>query len=181
MIRKAGKLVKVLLSLDFKSSIIFDYIFQIVKELVENSEIDYFLMNLILIQLLKISPYENDSNLTPQYLELMTICFTKMSQLETKTQQCTDFPQLVSGLFGKIFALFDCSRTIKPIILSKATILLSSLLTSCVDNKMLDYAVTSSLAELNVMLQLVENSLGNIGFRDNWGYILILSSSVFEV
>lgn len=176
-------MIKALLSFDFKSPIIFDWIFQIIHELVVKTDIDFHFLDNLVKQLLKMAPYENDSTMAPQYLELMTTCFSKLSQLEINSAGTngTEISEIVSTFFCKIFNLFDCGRMIKPAILSKATILLSTLMTSCVNNSMVSDALSGSNNWLSGMLKLVDDSLKNIRFRDSWGYILIIAVSVFEV
>jgi hypothetical protein len=128
------------------------------------------------------TPYENDSTLTPQYLEVMTTCFTAMVTLAQDSLDAAyiDLPKMVSDFFCKIYKLYDSATTIKAVILQKSTVLLCSLITSCVNNNMVVKA-QSGQSELGTMLQLVESSLSDISYRDNWGYILLLSESIFEV
>jgi hypothetical protein len=46
---------------------------------------------------------------------------------------------------------------------------------------MVNQAISNADADLNVMLGLVKDALGDIKFQEKWSYLLIISCSIFEV
>ncbi|KAJ3257993.1 hypothetical protein HK103_004127 [Boothiomyces macroporosus] len=157
------------------------------------NDIEFKVLYSLTKALLDLSPYENDAVLTPLWLTVITFSFSRLSEVvcdfeigkidssEEHVQRFAtqEYPKSVSSLFEKIFkTIFDSSVQIKPVIVEKATVLLSSLFDTCVSDGMIKNS--SNGGDLAVMLALVDDSLNNIRFRDSWGNILTICAAVFK-
>lgn len=135
------RLIPNLFTLDLQTNTITaDCVYQIVEVCAQSN--DFFVVRACIDHLAKFTPNQNDAALGPKFYSLMTLCLANFSQilLENKGEHLdfaqSYYPKLISGLFQRTFMLFDTSKNIKTSILSQATILLSTILTSCVDEAM---------------------------------------------
>jgi ribosomal RNA-processing protein 12 len=198
-------LVQVLLSMPLKTSgngnaILTQWVFDVLESLLnteEDGSIDFSLVSSVVDSLLKMSPYENDSVLTPSWLGVITHGYARISEMvcdyengknadfedEFLVYAQNNYASSICDLFQRIFqTLFDSKNDIKPVILEKATVLLSSLIENGVGNAMLKKAIEKyDNSELSVILTLIETSLTNIRFREKWGHILLICSAIFHV
>ncbi|KAJ3322109.1 hypothetical protein HDV06_003560 [Boothiomyces sp. JEL0866] len=157
------------------------------------NEIEFKVLYSLTKALLDLSPYENDAILTPLWLTVITYCYSRLSEVvcdfeigkidstEEHIQRFanSEYPKLVSSLFEKIFkTVFDSNVQIKPIIIEKATVLLSSLFDTCVSDGMIKNNNTGG--NLDRMIGLVDGSLNNIRYRDYWGNILNICAAIFK-
>ncbi|KAJ3275758.1 hypothetical protein HDV01_007225 [Terramyces sp. JEL0728] len=157
------------------------------------NDVEFKVLYTLTKAMLELSPYENDAVLTPLWLTVITFCFARLSEVvcdfeigkidrsEEHIQKFSsvEYPKLVSTLFQKMFkTVFDTNLKIKPAIVEKAVLLLSSLFDTCVSDGMIKSY--SEGCELAVMLELVDGSLNNIRYRDHWGNILSICAAIFK-
>lgn len=195
------KLFKLLLSLPMKSSgnnILTGWVFQVLDAFTSDgkSRIEQSVLQTLVKHLVPICPHANDTSLMPHWLHLMSNLFSQLSQIcldyenqvldfvdETEKSFLTNgYSTLLLSFFKKMYmSFFDTTVEIKPEILDKVTILFSVLFSACVTNLMVNQAISNADADLNVMLGLVKDALGDIKFQEKWSYLLIISCSIFEV
>ncbi|KAH6581278.1 hypothetical protein BASA61_009166 [Batrachochytrium salamandrivorans] len=160
-----------------------------------SSVLELTLLSTVVKRLLELSPYENDSTLTPAWLGIIADGFQCLSVAvcaherdasndsdEDAVEFCElEYPELVASLFDRIFKSMLEGATVKPAILQRATILLSVLSSQAVSNSMVTKAIQGVKdCDLLAMLSTLNGSLSNIHSRDAWGYILLVATSMIE-
>ena len=199
---KLDSLARILLALPIKTSgsgdsVLTQWVFEVLDSLMADKLDDslaFSVVAMIVKALLEMRPHENDSILTPSWLSLMTNGFDRIGEsicaLESSSEEqdpliaefCVEYPTILSNFFQRIFATFFGSASkIKANIIEAATNNLIGLIENGISNAMVTKALSDfESSQLSKILALIENSMENINYRDNWGNLLKVVGSVFR-
>ncbi|KAI8896755.1 armadillo-type protein [Globomyces pollinis-pini] len=200
---KLDKLLKALLGLPRRSSgsgdvILTQWVFEVLDTLLNSNNeerLDFKVVDMVVKSLIELSPYENDSILTPTWLAVLTngffrlstyVCDYELGNLQDADKYLVefityDYDALFSSFFNRIFTtLYQSNNQIKSSILEKSTVLLSSMIENGVSKSMIEKAKSSNDSTLSQIIQLLEGSLTDIHQRENWGHILLISAAIFR-
>ncbi|KAJ3038514.1 hypothetical protein HK097_003149, partial [Rhizophlyctis rosea] len=163
--------------------------------------LDMSLLDSVILSLLEIRPYQNDTGLIPAWLELIGRGFSRLADLAriaesdlddlaSKERQyaLNEFPDLVTNVFGKTFVALLGQGGMKGVVVEKGTELFVGMVRDCVTAGMVE-ALDEYVEEegeggkrvhVREIVGVVEEGLTQIRYRDAWGGVLRIAEMVFE-
>lgn len=197
-------LTRTLLALPIRSSgsgdsVLTQWVFEVLDSLLESKQeenLSFSVVEGVVKALLEMTPHENDAVLTPAWLALMANGFTRLSESVCEAEQALNgegdevvlefsrlaYPLLVTDFFARIFkTFFNTTTPLKASIVEGASVLLGVLTECGISNGMIRHALDKyEGGSLERMVSLIETSLSNIHYREKWGHLLNVSSSIFK-